>query len=129
MPKQVHYTGPCPVEKALAVFGGKWKPAIIYFLARGTKRFNELRRLIPETTQKMLTQQLRDLERHGLIHRAHYAEIPPRVEYSLTDLGRTLGAVFQTIDDWQRTHLRAVEKARSRYDTPSQQKRVGLAER
>lgn len=115
--KQVRHDGLCPVERVIAVFGGKWKPAVIYALeTNGTLRFNELRRLIPGVSQRMLTQQLRELERDGIISREHFPEIPPRVEYSLTKLGETLQPVGQAIDDWGNKHMGNVQKARKRYD-------------
>ncbi|WP_025716462.1 winged helix-turn-helix transcriptional regulator [Paenibacillus sp. 1-18] len=90
----------CPVETTLDVIGGKWKGIILYQLLNGTKRFNEFRRLNPGITQFMLTLQLRELERDGIIHREIYKEVPPRVEYSLTDFGRTLGPVIMTMQAW-----------------------------
>ena len=92
-----------PVESALHAIGGKWKPLILWHLLEQTRRFGELRRQIPDITQKMLTQQLRELEADGLVHRQVYAEVPPRVEYSLTDLGRTLEAVLNVLCDWGKT--------------------------
>lgn len=80
----------CPVEATLAVIGGKWKGVILYHLMSGTKRFNEFRRLMPDITQRMLTLQLRELEKDGIIHREIFKEVPPKVEYSLTEFGRTL---------------------------------------
>ncbi|BAH46854.1 conserved hypothetical protein [Brevibacillus brevis NBRC 100599] len=90
----------CPVETTLDVIGGKWKGIILYQLLNGTKRFNEFRRLNPGITQFMLTLQLRELERDGIIHREIYKEVPPRVEYSLTDLGRTLEPVIMSMKVW-----------------------------
>ncbi|MBY0087740.1 helix-turn-helix transcriptional regulator [Brevibacillus sp. M2.1A] len=90
----------CPVETTLDVIGGKWKGIILYQLLNGTKRFNEFRRLNPGITQFMLTLQLRELERDGIIHREIYKEVPPRVEYSLTDFGRTLEPVIMSMKVW-----------------------------
>ncbi|MEI0736784.1 winged helix-turn-helix transcriptional regulator [Paenibacillus sp. JTLBN-2024] len=90
----------CPVETTLDVIGGKWKGIILYQLLEGTKRFNEFRRLNPGITQFMLTLQLRELERDGIIHREIYKEVPPRVEYSLTDFGRTLEPVITSMKTW-----------------------------
>jgi DNA-binding HxlR family transcriptional regulator len=101
MRKQRHtdYTG-CPVEAALDVIGGKWKVVILFRLFDGTKRFNELRRLHPNITQRMLTNQLRELERDGLVHREVYPQVPPKVEYSLTPDGRTLKPVLAALEQW-----------------------------
>src|SRR5215831_21104738 len=105
------------VETTMGIIAGKWKPAIIYALVMdGTLRFMELRRRIPGVTQRMLTQQLRDLERHGLVARVHHAEIPPRVEYSVTPLGRSLHPIFKSVCDWAEVNFPDVEKARSRHD-------------
>ncbi|MGJ3237755.1 MAG: winged helix-turn-helix transcriptional regulator [Anaerolineae bacterium] len=90
-----------PVEITLDVIGGKWKPLIIYFLLEnGVMRFNEIQRAIPAATRRMITKHLRDLEGHGIVHREVYAEVPPRVEYSLTDLGMTLMPVLDTMVQW-----------------------------
>lgn len=93
-------TYPCPVEVTVDVIGGKWKGLILYHLISGTKRFNELRRLLPKTTQRMLTLQLRELEKDGIIHREVYPEIPPKVEYSLTNFGETLKPIICLMRDW-----------------------------
>ncbi|MEJ9148907.1 winged helix-turn-helix transcriptional regulator, partial [Bacillus thuringiensis] len=84
----------CPVEAMVEVIGGKWKGVILYHLLDGTKRFNELKRLKPNITQRMLTLQLRELEADGIIHREVYREVPPKVEYSLTELGESLRPVI-----------------------------------
>src|SRR5260370_39056837 len=87
----------CPVEATLDLIDGKWKAVIIYHLLDDTIRFNELRRRLSRITQRMLTRQLRELEASGLIHREIYAEVPPRVEYSLTSLGRSLEPVVRML--------------------------------
>ena len=87
-----HYN--CPVEATMDVIGGKWKVIIIHHLLDECKRFSELRRLIPQVTQRMLTSQLRELERDGIVHREVYPQVPPKVEYSLTELGKTLEPVL-----------------------------------
>ena len=105
------------VETVMGIIGAKWKPGIIYALVMdGTLRFTELRKRIPRVTQRMLTQQLRDLERHGLITRVHHPEIPPRVEYSVTPLGRSLHPIFKSVCDWAGENFPEVERARARYD-------------
>lgn len=94
----------CPVTAALEVFGGKWKPVILFQLSGGTLRFSELRRAVSGSTQKMLTQQLRELERDGVIGRKVYAVVPPRVEYSLTPHGQTLRPVLKAMCEWGNEH-------------------------
>lgn len=91
----------CHKELTLAVIGGKWKLIILWHLGLdGVKRFSELKKLIPHITQKMLTNQLRELEDDQLIHREVYAEVPPRVEYSLTEHGQSLMPVLMTMYNW-----------------------------
>ncbi|ANE45691.1 ArsR family transcriptional regulator [Paenibacillus swuensis] len=94
----------CPVEITLDVIGGKWKGLLLYHLIDGTKRFNEFRKLEPNMTQRMVTLQLRELERDGIIHREVYKEIPPKVEYSLTEFGRTLEPIILLMKDWGEQH-------------------------
>lgn len=90
----------CPLTKAMDILGGKWKILILGQLFTGCKRFSELKKAIPGVTQKMLTQQLRELETEGLIHREIFKEIPPRVEYSLTQNGSDLKPIFDELCKW-----------------------------
>ena len=94
----------CGVAVSLEIIGGKWKGVILWHLCHKTLRFSQLRRRLQGVTQKMLTQQLRELERDGLVNRKVYAEVPPRVEYSLTELGRTLEPTLRQLCDWGRTY-------------------------
>lgn len=90
----------CPMVSAINVIGGKWKPIILHMLSSGTMRFGELKRNIPPVSQKMLTQQLRELEADGIIVRKAYAEVPPRVEYFLTEKGATLTPILNDLYAW-----------------------------
>jgi DNA-binding HxlR family transcriptional regulator len=90
----------CPAEVTLAVIGGRWKVLILYHLHDGVKRFSELQRALPGVTQKMLTQQLREMERDGIVSRTVYPQVPPRVEYALTPLGQTLKPVVRAMCQW-----------------------------
>lgn len=101
----------CPVTAAIDVVGGKWKPLIIYYLMPKTLRFNELRRAIPGATAQMLTLQLRELERDGIVHREIYREIPPKVEYSLTEMGISLQPVVEAMIAWGHMYLGLHETA------------------
>lgn len=94
----------CPVDNALKLISGKWKPRIIYRLSLGTQRFGELQRSIPEVTQRMLTLQLRELERDGMIKRKVFAEVPPKVEYSLTKAARNMGPILMSFGKWFDEH-------------------------
>lgn len=91
---------PCPVETTLMMIGDKWKVLIIRELLPGTKRFNEIHRSIDGVSQKVLTQKLREMESDGLLKRKVYAEVPPRVEYSLTDLGMSLRPILDAMEGW-----------------------------
>ena len=90
----------CPVETTLMLIGKKWKVLIIRDLLTGTKRFGELKKSIGKVSQKVLTTQLRDMEEDGLISRKIYAEVPPRVEYSLTELGKSLQPILNAMLQW-----------------------------
>ena len=90
----------CPVETTLTLIGDKWKVLILRDLMPGTKRFGELKKSIGSVSQKMLTAQLRDMEQNGLVHREVFAEVPPRVEYSITELGRSLKPILDAMWNW-----------------------------
>jgi DNA-binding HxlR family transcriptional regulator len=91
----------CQVVVALDMIVGKWKPMILlYLMNEGTKRFSELKRLLPDITPRMLTLQLRELEAHDIIERKVYPEVPPRVEYSMTEYGRTLEPILEAMHEW-----------------------------
>ena len=94
----------CPVQAALDIIGGKWKPVILTHLMDDTLRFNELRRLMPKITQRMLTLQLRELEADAIVSRKVYRQVPPKVEYSLTEHGKTLSPVLLALRDWGTVH-------------------------
>ncbi|MEI3347663.1 MAG: helix-turn-helix domain-containing protein [Dysosmobacter sp.] len=90
----------CPVETTLMLIGDKWKVLILRDLMPGTKRFGELKKSVGSVSQKVLTAQLRDLEEKGLVSRKVYAEVPPRVEYSLTELGKSLSPILDAMREW-----------------------------
>lgn len=98
----------CAVEATLSVIGGIWKPVLLFHLLEGKLRFNALSRLVSSATPRMLTLQLRELEADGIIKRIVYAEVPPKVEYELTDLGRSLEPVLLTMRNWGE-QLKALE--------------------
>jgi len=98
--KHVH----CPVECTLKVIEGRWKVLILYYLVDGTKRFNELHRLLDHISHRTLARQLRELEQDGVVHRKVFAQIPPRVDYSLTRLGESLKPVLKAMHDWGQTY-------------------------
>ncbi len=99
----------CTVSVTLAIIGGKWKSLILWHLSFKTLRFSQLQRRLAKVTQKMLTQQLRELEADGLIHREVYAEVPPRVEYSLTELGESVVPILQQMYQWGKDYLERTE--------------------
>ncbi len=100
-------TNDCPVEATLDLIGGKYKTLILWHLSESKLRFSELKKQIVGATAKMLTQQLRELESHNLIHREVYPIIPPKVEYSLTELGRSLMPILVAMRDWGAEYLRS----------------------
>lgn len=103
--RHVNYDLPaCPVEATLELIGAKWKGIILFYLLDGRVRFSELKRKVGCVTQRMLTKQLRDLEAGGLVNRIVYAEVPPRVEYELTEAGRSLEPILHALKDWGETH-------------------------
>ena len=101
----------CPVKLTASIIGGKWKPPLLFYLEGRTRRFCELKRLIPGLTKKMLTQHLRELERDGIVHRKVFAEVPPHVEYSLTRHGESLKPILKLMSAWGNRH-------RARYGVP-----------
>ena len=94
----------CPAEVTLSIIGGRWKLLILYHLFQGVRRFTQLRRALKGISQKMLTQQLREMEKDGLVHREVYPEVPPKVEYSLTTLGESLRPVVEALSNWGRMY-------------------------
>ena len=105
------------VETAMALIGSRWRPAIMFALIMmGTQRFSALRRLIPGVSQRMLTKQLRDLERHGLVRRQFFESVPPRVEYSATDLGKSLHPIYKQVCEWAGANWSRASRAKQRYD-------------
>ncbi|AZS76051.1 transcriptional regulator [Streptomyces lydicus] len=108
----------CPINPVIDLVFSRWTTPILWVLEHhGRLRFNELQRHLPSITPKVLTQRLRQLERDGLVIRTYHAEIPPRVEYEISDLGRTLTPLFSAITDWSAAHLPTVFAARQAYDT------------
>ena len=121
MPEWNVFDERCPTRLVLDRIADKWTVMICVRLAQGTRRFGELRREITGISQKMLTQSLRALERDGLVERKVYAEVPARVEYSLTSLGRTLVRLLAQIKDWSESNIEAVLAAQKAYDQAQQQ--------
>ncbi|CAM5422811.1 hypothetical protein SALBM135S_08866 [Streptomyces alboniger] len=130
----------CGLDAAVDVVGGKWKPMILWALhAGGTLRFGELRRHIPGVSEKMLIQQLRELESDRIVHREVYREVPPKVEYSLTELGQSLNTALLPLGAWGDAHMRQITAAKSgvsgesgesgETDHPGQPDHPGLSDR
>lgn len=97
----------CPVEATIELIGGKYKAVILWHLIENKKRFSELKRLIPKATEKMLAQQLRDMEKDGLIIRTVYPVVPPKVEYSLSEFGKSIIPVLDSMCNWGSEYLKA----------------------
>ncbi|WP_245898513.1 winged helix-turn-helix transcriptional regulator [Polynucleobacter rarus] len=107
----------CEIRDAFIMIGGKWKSMILYVLSsQGVVRFNQLKKTVAGISQKMLTQQLRELERDGLIKRQVFPEVPPHVEYSMTELGLSLGPIYQAVHNWEQENLTEIYKCRRQYD-------------
>lgn len=99
-----------PAERALKIIGGRWKVFVLYWLFRGPKRLSELRRLIPDVSQKVLVQALRELEEHGILDREVFAEVPPRVVYTATKLGLSLRPIVDALCDWGKRHADELDR-------------------
>ena len=108
-------TPSCPIAQTLQVFAGKWKPEILWHLKDQRMRFNQLFRAVEGVSQKMLSQQLRELERDGLVKRIQYEAIPPRVEYEATNLVQTLQPLFDALEQWYKENGSAVKRANTKY--------------
>ncbi|MDF2634910.1 MAG: transcriptional regulator, HxlR family [Pelosinus sp.] len=120
--KNIQYQ--CSMELTLDLIGGKWKSLILWHLGENTLRFSELKKTLPQITQKMLTQQLRNLEADGLVHRYIYTQIPPKVEYSLTEAGKSLLPILDTLCQWGLSYAQDVEV--STEEDLSQQSKAAL---
>jgi DNA-binding HxlR family transcriptional regulator len=110
----------CGLDAALFVVGGKWKPLILFHLAHGARRYGELKRAIGGVSDKVLIQQLKELRADGIIHRLDYGEIPPKVDYSLTPLGKTLAAALAPLCAWGTEYSHEVEGILARRKTTGQ---------
>lgn len=105
MVEQIQKYGGCPVSATLKVIGGKWKPLILYFISVDVNRFGQLQRMMPGCSKRMMTTQLRELENDGLIHRKVFAEVPPKVQYTLTEKGESLRPLFKMLSEWGINHM------------------------
>ena len=115
MTRKYNWKTGCDVEATLSVIGGRWKPVLVCHLLQGRKRFGELRRPVPNATERMITQHLRELEADGVIDRHVFAEVPPRVEYEVTDFGKSLEPVLEQMQSWGRSfkEIRLAQEAAS----------------
>jgi len=107
-----------PAERALKVISGRWKAIILYHLFDGALRLSELQRLLPDVSQKVLIQQLREMEEHGIVHRDIFRQVPPRVEYSATPLGFSFEPVLSALCEWGRRHAVELDEADRLADCP-----------
>lgn len=108
----------CGLEAVLSVMGGKWKPLIVFFLYGETRRYGDLRRAIGKVSDKVLIQQLKDLEADGIVVRVDYGEIPPRVEYSLSPFGNSLAEALRTLCEWGTQHTDELSAIATRREAP-----------
>lgn len=115
----------CGVEAALSLIGGKWKLLLIWFVSEETRRFNEIRRQFPEISQKVLTEQLRELEDKGVVRREVFPEVPSRVEYSITAFGESLAPVMDALEAWGQQHRERLIELRQPAPTVARRKRPG----
>lgn len=99
----------CSMDLTIDLIGGKWKSLILWHIGEKTLRFGELKKILPKVTQKMLTQQLRELERDGLVHRFVYTQVPPKVEYSLTETGKSLLPILDSLCKWGLEYINNVD--------------------
>jgi DNA-binding HxlR family transcriptional regulator len=106
----------CGLEAALDVVGGKWKVLVLWHLSAGPRRFGELRRLVAGISEKMLIQQLREMACDGIVARKDFQEVPPRVEYALTDFGVSLREALRPLCEWGATHMERIESRKARGD-------------
>jgi len=117
----------CPVEATIDVIGGKWKPVILWHIKEKPMRFNEIRSILPNVTQGVLTRQLRELEADKIVNRRVFAEVPPRVEYSLTSFGETFIPILDNLCEWGKTYLTLTQTELRKTDLcPSLKKRSKL---
>lgn len=106
----IKYLPTLPAERALRVISGRWKPVILYHLLSGPLRLSELNRLMPAISQKVLIQQLREMEAHRIVRRTVFAQVPPRVDYAATELGESLAPVLAALCDWGRRHAAELDE-------------------